>query len=746
MALLDKMKSRGGKEKAAGANHGAATASTQGGMLAKLKFWSSSSDSKQEKAYDPLRTVSILDRIRPQAEADGGSPLPLIGHLPARTQIQICLVTMVVFVILFAVTTILMVRSSGHDAIYRATSTEMQMLSQRMARSSAQAIQGNAEAFSFLDEAYNQFTQELTRLVDGGDGLPASGGAAAGILSKIKQNWDENFRPSQKKPTVETILKQKDTLISVTRSVNDINRNDAKLLELTQQLVSLLSEAGASVHEIELANQQVMLSQRMAKNANAMLAGEIINPEVVFLLGKDTNTFRDTLTGMLDGSEELRIPAARNAEVKDKLVEIRDLFKDFETVVGAFSRNMQNLVNTRLANQTIYKESETLLKDTRALTDAYEKQASGILVIVLEIVFAILAFVGLYGLIRVYNGESQRRRAEIEAENKRNQEAILRLLNEMSDLADGDLTVRASVTEDLTGAIADSMNYTIDELRSLIIGINRATDQVTAASQQAQAISGELLQAAQRQSEEIIDTNEVVQNIARSINGVSGTTAESARVARQSLEAANKGTEAVQNQIKGMNEIREQIQETAKRIKRLGESSQEITEIVELISDITEQTNVLALNAAIQAASAGEAGRGFTVVAEEVQRLAERSGEATKQIGAIVKTIQADTHDAVAAMEISTQGVVEGAKLSDAAGQALNEIGQVSNELAGLIQTIAQATESQQQLADKVAVSMQDILRITEQTTAGTKQTAVQIGQLTGLAAELKGSVAGFKL
>ncbi|MBL8508298.1 MAG: methyl-accepting chemotaxis protein, partial [Chitinimonas sp.] len=277
-------------------------------------------------------------------------------------------------------------------------------------------------------------------------------------------------------------------------------------------------------------------------------------------------------------------------------------------------------------------------------------------------------------------------------------------------------------------------------------GINRATDQVTAASQQAQAISGELLQAAQRQSEEIVETNEVVQNIARSINDVSGTTVESARVARQSLDAANKGADAVQNQIKGMNEIREQIQETAKRIKRLGESSQEIGEIVELISDITEQTNVLALNAAIQAASAGEAGRGFTVVAEEVQRLAERSGEATKQIGAIVKTIQADTHDAVAAMEISTQGVVEGAKLSDAAGQALTEIGQVSNELAGLIETIAKASQSQQQLADKVAVSMQDILRITEQTTAGTKQTAVQIGQLTGLAAELKGSVAGFKL
>ncbi|QDQ29264.1 methyl-accepting chemotaxis protein [Chitinimonas arctica] len=701
---------------------------------------------KADKAYDPLRTVSILDRIRPQAEGGASLPLPLIGHLPIRRQIEICVWVMAISIIAFAVTVILMVRASGHDAIYRATSTEMQMLSQRMARASAQAIQGNAEAFPLLSEAYDAFNTDLNRLLNGGDGLPASSGEAASILQSIKQNWETNFRPNPKKPTIETILKQKDTLIAVTKNVSSINRNDAKLLELTQQLVSLLSESKAPGHEIELANQQVMLSQRMAKNANAMLAGEIINPEVVFLLGKDTNTFRDTLQGMIDGSEELRIQPAGNPEVKEKLTEIRDMFKDFETVVGAFSRNMQNLVNTRLANQTTYKESESLLQNGKKLTEAYETQAGGVLPIILEIVFAILAFIGLFGLIRVYNAESQRRRVEIEAENKRNQEAILRLLNEMSDLADGDLTVRASVTEDLTGAIADSMNYTIDELRSLIIGINRATDQVTAASQQAQAISGELLQAAQRQSEEIVETNEVVQNITRSINDVSGTTVESARVARQSLDAANKGADAVQNQIKGMNEIREQIQETAKRIKRLGESSQEIGEIVELISDITEQTNVLALNAAIQAASAGEAGRGFTVVAEEVQRLAERSGEATKQIGAIVKTIQADTHDAVAAMELSTQGVVEGAKLSDAAGQALTEIGQVSNELAGLIETIAQATQSQQQLADKVATSMQDILRITEQTTAGTKQTAVQIGQLTGLAAELKGSVAGFKL
>ena len=370
----------------------------------------------------------------------------------------------------------------------------------------------------------------------------------------------------------------------------------------------------------------------------------------------------------------------------------------------------------------------------------------------LNTILTLLALLGLLILFLIwYFG---RRQAKIinsavmmlENDGQQNQMAVLNLLDEMGDLADGDLTVRAEVRENITGAIADSINYTIDSLRGLVAGINRASQQVSTATGQAQATSVGLLSAAEKQSSQITETTEAVNNMTRSILQVSSNASQASQVAQRSLQAATQGSAAVQNTIAGMNGIREQIQETSKRIKRLGESSQEIGEIVELISDITEQTNILALNAAIQAASAGEAGRGFTVVAEEVQRLAVRSSEATKQIGAIVKTIQTDTNSAVAAMEKSTEGVVEGARLSDAAGKALTEIETVSNSLARLIQSISTATEAQTQVASTVTKNMQQIQEITSQTTEGTKQTAESVGQLTKLAEELRDSVAGFKL
>lgn len=343
--------------------------------------------------------------------------------------------------------------------------------------------------------------------------------------------------------------------------------------------------------------------------------------------------------------------------------------------------------------------------------------------------------------------EDQRRQAEEQQRvNEINQQAILRLMNELQEVADGNLMVQATVTEDITGAIADSINYTIEELRTLVARINQTAGQVGQAAAQAEHTSAQLLVAATGQAQDIEETTQEVLRLSDRITEVSDQAAESAGVARESLAAAERGQSAVRNAISGMGEIRDQIQDTAKRIKRLGESSQEIGEIIELISDITDQTNVLALNAAIQAASAGEAGRGFSIVAEEVQRLAERSAEATKQIGALVRTIQTDTLDTVRAMEKSTQGVVEGARLSDAAGKALGNIGDVSRQLATLIESISVKSAEQAAQATDVAERMQRILAITRQTAEGTRGSAQAMRDLSAQTEELKASVTRFKV
>ena len=706
--------------------------------LGKVMFWKGLGAKKGADAT-PQATTMIMQRLRDMSGREPGR-LPLIGHLPIERQYLITGGALVAFLTIAIAALIWNTVRVGREAQYITTSTEMQMLSQRIAKSAQQAALGNPVAFKQLKESDDQFAKNLVRLTKGGAGLPASPSSVQPQLQELAKQWD----PAEK--AISLILKQEKKLVELNRSVAIINTNNIQLLELSEQVVGLLTQTGAPLREVSIASQLVMLTQRLAKNANTLLSSDVIDPEVAFLLGKDANTFRETLDGLLNGSETLRLSAVRDPDTRDKLDELNGAFKEFSEQSNKILQSMQELVNSKQAGRAIFVGSDNLLDGTRKLTQTYETGGGGTALLILAFVSGLIALGALVMLGSINVNDAKRRALQSERENKANQEAILRLLNEMGDLAEGDLTVRAKVTEDITGAIADSINYTIDELRGLVTEINKTSEQVTQASKQAQTISNELLDAAQKQSREIEDTSAQVLQMAQSINEVSANAAESARVAQQSLDAAEKGTLAVRNSISGMNEIREQIQETSKRIKRLGESSQEISEIVDLISDITEQTNILALNAAIQAASAGEAGRGFTVVAEEVQRLAERSGEATKQISAIVKTIQTDTQDAVAAMEKSTHGVVEGAKLSDAAGQALTEIGQVSHNLAELIDTISRATQSQAQAAGVVAKNMQEIQNITIQTTEGTKKTAISIGQLATLATDLRGSVAGFKL
>ncbi|BCQ65509.1 hypothetical protein PBOI14_72590 [Pseudomonas sp. Boi14] len=422
----------------------------------------------------------------------------------------------------------------------------------------------------------------------------------------------------------------------------------------------------------------------------------------------------------------------------------------FEFVSGSVDEILETspeLFQVRESASNIFSLSQTLLDEASLLASGFENLAgSRKLDTIGGYVLGLLALASiiLIGLVMVR--ETNRQLRETAEKNERNQNAIMRLLDEIEDLADGDLTVTASVTEDFTGTIADSINYSVDQLRDLVATINLTAGQVAGAVQETQATAMQLAEASEHQAQQISEASTAINEMAQSIDQVSANAAESSAVAERSVEIANKGNEVVHNTIHGMDNIREQIQDTAKRIKRLGESSQEIGDIVSLIDDIADQTNILALNAAIQASMAGDAGRGFAVVADEVQRLAERSSAATRQIETLVRAIQTDTNEAVISMEQTTTEVVRGARLAQDAGVALEEIEGVSKTLAALIQSISNAAQQQTSSAGQISLTMNVIQQITSQTSSGSTATAESIGNLAKMASQLRRSVSGFTL
>jgi twitching motility protein PilJ len=658
-------------------------------------------------------------------------------------QITVLFLILILSIILLFANFAYLNTQSNYDKQYIGHAGELRVLSQRIAKNATEAAAGKSLAFKLLSDARNDFERRWGYLREGdkSTGLPPAPANVRDEMEAVRQDW-ENLRKN-----TDTILASEPTVLSLHQVAATLAETVPQLQVEYEKVVEILLQSGAPANQVVVAQRQLLLAERILGSVNTVLAGDDSAAQAADAFGRDAARFGQVLEGMLSGNTAIQVTRVEDADARARLADIAELFQFVAGSVDEILETSPELFRVREAAGNIFSLSQTLLEEASHLANGFENLASGRTLDTVggyALGLIALASIILIGLVMVRTTNRQLR--ETAEKNERNQQAIMRLLDEIEELADGDLTVNVSVTEDFTGAIADSINYSVDQLRDLVVTINHSAMQVAAAVQDTQNTARQLAKASEHQAAQISEASEAVGDMVESIDRVSAHAYESAKVAERSVAIANKGNEVVHNTINGMDNIREQIQDTAKRIKRLGESSQEIGDIVSLIDDIADQTNILALNAAIQASLAGEAGRGFAVVADEVQRLAERSSSATRQIEALVRTIQADTNEAVISMEQTTAEVVRGARLAQDAGVALAEIEGVSQNLADLIHSISDAAQLQTSSAGQISHTMAVIQQITAQTSSGSGATADSIRHLARMASEMRRSVSGFTL
>ncbi|MBU6247091.1 MAG: methyl-accepting chemotaxis protein [Xanthomonadaceae bacterium] len=658
------------------------------------------------------------------------------------------IVLLLVSIGLAAVDFVLLNQKNAEDRQAVGLTTQIQVLSQQTAKYAIESADGNVNSFRELASTRNAIDSAVQHLAKGD---PAGGmqpyadnnaSPAGRAVTALQNAW------SQLDGDIGKILSNKAVVLDSASRADTLSKQIPLLNSSTEQVVNILQQRNGSADQMLGSSRQMLVADRMIRRVQEILQGGDSAQSAADGLARDAQLYGTVLNGLLTGDSAAGIRAMNDANAQKILKGMLDSWTQLQDPVSKLVSAAGNIIDVKNAGNQASLDSQNVLLRANELADQIGKLPLrrlfpnlwwGIFGAIGTVAFALLL---VFQLVR-----DQRRRFQDSAElNQRNQEAIMRLLDEMGSLAEGDLTVKTTVSEDITGAIADSVNYAIDELRTLVTTINETSEQVSSSAQETQTTARHLAESAQAQAQRISSATSAINEIASLMDGVSKDSAESAEVAERSVQIASRGAEVVRETISGMDSIRDQIQETSKRIKRLGESSQEIGSIVELINDIAEQTNILALNAAIQAASAGEAGRGFAVVADEVQRLAERSASATKRIETLVQAIQSDTNEAVSSMEQTTAEVVSGARKAEDAGSALGDIERVSHDLSALIQNISTAAREQSAAATDISQSMNAIQEITSQTSQGASQTADSIGYLAQLASDLRRSVAHFKL
>ncbi|MFW5909804.1 MAG: methyl-accepting chemotaxis protein [Thiohalospira sp.] len=636
------------------------------------------------------------------------------------------------------------VRNQQEEA-YLARITDMRLAGERLRYLADRAVEGNEEALHDLATQRNRFRDALAGLQEGDDRVTRRLEAA---VSGVGQAWGPVA------DAVETLAESRQTVLAARTRAGELTERLPAMVAELERVAEARVEADGPVDQVRVVAGEIQRAQRLEQLARRTVSRPEAAPTSAGHLRQQAVRLLEGVEGLMEGDSGRGILPVDDLVEGERLEDLRADARAVSSAAEALAGHAATLrdaasagarvdrTGTELAGalEGLQGELEALGEERRLLSAAGD--AAGLVALLL--LLAAGWRLRREGQARIAAARAEQQQSE--EQNRRNQEAILRLLDEMGDLADGDLTVNATVTEDITGAIADSVNYTVDALRSLVRAINDTTEQVSAAAEEAQSRSREMASASSREAEEVSAASEEIQHLSASFQEVTDNAEQVAEQARSSVDLAGTGGDAVRSTIQAMDSGREQIQETSKRIKRLGESSQEIGDIVELINDIAEQTNILALNAAIQAAAAGEQGRGFAVVADEVQQLAERSADATRQIEGLVKTIQADANEAVSSMERSTSEVLRGAGLAQEAGDALTNIEQVSHQLSGLIDGISHSVHSHTRIANGLAGRMGTVRESALQTSRGTDETAEAIGRLAERVQYLRRSVSGFKL
>lgn len=643
-----------------------------------------------------------------------------------------------------AITFFLLARHAQHEQEWISLATNVQVTSQQLAKSAGESATGNMDAFLELGNSRGKIAAAMNKLRYGSADtrLPSTPETVEIPMRQLNLTWDRMSN------NVSSILDRKELILELAEALSVVQKNIPDIQKNTDTSIRALTKSGAPTNQVVFASRQLVLADRMLRRVSEVLQGGGTAVGAAENLAKDRDLFNQVLNALLKGNASLGITQVRNTQALQSLGKVKSLFESIKPHINAILNSSSDLFEVRGAADEIFLDSRDVFDEAANLkhaitelpkTRTWPSQSTG--AIAIAVMVSVVWFL-VYSFL-----SAERRRAKAAAKsNKKNQQAIMKLLDEMSSLADGDLTVQASVTDDITGAIADSVNFAIEQLRELVKGIKYTAQEVAGSAMSTRASTSELAKAAAVQAAQVGEATKTVEQMAQSFDIMAKRSSESSDVARNSVNIAHTGGERVRETIAGMDTIREQIQQTAKRIKRLGESTQEIGDIVELINGIAEQTNVLALNAAIQAASAGGAGKGFAVVADEVQLLAESATNATRRIETLVQTIQTDTSEAVVSMEETISDVVSGARLAEDAGAALERIELVSKDLSEMIASISEEAHNQSTNATEISQLMKSVQEVSVLASEGSNQAATSVEELAELVMQLSNSVTDFKL